>query len=260
MDSVLIEKLAKELLQAERERCPIDPITARYSPITIQDAYRIQLETIKMKEKEGCKVVGKKIGLTSMAMQEMFDVREPDYGCILDSLICSEWNTVDTFNLIQPKIEAEIAFVLNEDLKGPGVNVAKVLKATEGIIPALEVIDSRIKNWKIKICDTIADNASIGRVILGARMTAVKDLDLRLIGLVFKKNGVIASTSSGAAVLGNPAQAVTWLANKLSEYNVSLKQGDLILSGSLIPAVDIKSGDSVEAEFDRIGSVSAYFK
>lgn len=260
LDENIIKKLAEELVEAESKRTPIQPITERYPEITIEDAYKIQLEVVRIKEQRGEKIVGKKIGLTSRQMQELLGVFEPDYGHIMDVMMCFEGNPIDTSQLIQPKVEAEIAFVLKDDLEGPGVTTAEVIMATEGVMPAIEVIDSRIKDWKIKIQDTVADNASIGRVVLGGRLTPVKDLDLRLIGMVFRKNGEIVSTSAGAAVLGNPAQSVAWLANKLAEYGVKLKAGEIVLSGSLISAVDVRSGDNVKAEFDRIGTVSAFFK
>lgn len=259
LEERIIEELAGELVKAENERIPIQPITEMYPEITTDDAYKIQLKVIKIKEERGEKVVGKKIGLTSKQMQELLGVYEPDYGHIMDVMMCFEEDSIDTSQLIQPKVEAEIAFILNESLEGPGVTVAKVLKATKGVIPAIEVIDSRIKDWKIKIQDTVADNASIGRVVLGGRITPVENLDLRLVGMVFKKNGKIISTSAGAAVLGNPAQAVAWLANKLADYGVKLEAGEIILSGSLIPAVDVKPGDYVEAEFNGLGLVSTYF-
>ncbi len=259
LDERIIEELAGELIKAEEERKPVEPITERYPEITTDDAYKIQLKVVKIKEERGEKIVGKKIGLTSKQMQELLGVYEPDYGHIMDVMMRFEGDFIDTSNLIQPRVEAEIAFILKESLEGPGVTVGEVLKATEGVMPAIEVIDSRVRDWKIKIQDTVADNASIGRVILGGRITPVENLDLRLIGMVFKKNGRIISTSAGAAVLGNPAQAVAWLTNKLAEYGVKLKAGEIVLSGSLISAVDVKSGDFIEAEFDRLGTVSAYF-
>ena len=255
-----IESLAKEVLDAEIQRKPIKPITERYPQITSSDAYAIQLEIVKAKEQAGQVVVGKKIGLTSKPMQKLFGVFEPDYGHIMDRIVVLEGDDIDLAQLIQPKFEVEIAFVLRENLTGPSVNTARVLKASEGVMAAIEVIDSRIENWKIRIQDTIADNASIGRIILGGRLVSVEDIDLRLIGMVSKKNGEIVSCSSSAAVLGNPAQAVAWLANKISEYNLSLKAGEIVMSGSFAAAVEISKGDHVIAELDRLGTVSARFE
>ncbi len=255
----LINEIAKKLAEAEKKRQPIDPLTDTYPGISIEDAYKIQLVNIKARISRGEKVVGKKIGLTSKSMQRLLGVNEPDYGHLMDTMLINEGEYVDTKQLIQPKVEAEIAFILKDDLKGPGVTVADVLRATEGVMPALEIIDSRIKGWKIKIQDTIADNASAARFVLGGKMTSVKDIDLRLVGMVFEVNGEIVSTAAGASVMGNPAIAVAWLANKLADYGTYLKAGEIILAGSLIAAVDVKPGDTVKATFDRLGSVTIKF-
>jgi 2-keto-4-pentenoate hydratase len=162
--------------------------------------------------------------------------------------------------LILPRIEPEIAFLLKSDLKGPGINAAQVLDATEGVLPAFEVIDSRFKDWKITVKDSIADNASAATMILGGKLTSIKDLDLRLIGLVLEKNGEVVSTGAGAAVLGNPAESVAWLANKLAEFDISLKKGEFVMSGSLVKAVPVEAGASFRATFDRLGSVSVRFE
>ncbi len=259
MNKEEIAKLSQELLSAEETRIPVAPLTERFPGITVADAYNIQLGIINTKLGRGDVVVGKKIGLTSRAMQEMYGVKEADYGHILSSGVFLERQPVGVSKLIQPRLEAEICFVLKEDLKGPGVTTAKVLTATAGVMPAFEIIDSRIKDWKIKIQDTIADNASNSGVILGGKLTRIKDLDLRLIGMVFEKNGDIAATGAGAAVLGNPAQAVAWLANTLSQYGIVLKAGEFIMSGALTAALPIKAGDNFLATFDRLGMVSVRF-
>jgi 2-oxopent-4-enoate hydratase len=259
MEESLIKSLALEFIRAEDEAKPVEPISERYPDITIEDAYRIQLEIVRMKVERGEKIVGKKIGLTSKAMMEMLNVNQPDYGHITDRMIVIENDPIDTSKLIAPKVEAEIAFLLREDLEGPGITPARVIQATEGVFPALEIIDSRIKDWRIKIFDTVADNAGIARLVLGSKLTKIENIDLRLVGLVMKKNGEIVATAAGASVLGNPVDSVAWLANKLSEFGVSLKRGEIILSGSLIRAFDVRPGDSVVAEFDRLGSVSTRF-
>lgn len=255
-----IDELARMLLEAEEKREPIDPLTKTYPQISIEDAYRIQLKNVDAKIARGEKIVGKKIGLTSKGMQKLFGVNEPDYGHLTDRMIVLEGECIDLRELIQPKIEAEIAFVLKDDLKGPGITPADVLRATEGVMPALEIIDSRIRDWKIKIQDTIADNASSARFVLGGRIVDVRNIDLRLVGLVFEVNGEIISTAAGAAVMGNPVSSVAWLANKLASYGTYLKSGEVILSGSLIAAVDIKPGYIVRATFDKLGSVTIRFK
>jgi len=266
-----IEEIAESLFKSERERKTMPPLTEKYPGITIEDSYKIQSSVLKRKKNE--KVVGKKIGLTSKPMQDLLGVNEPDYGYITDKMVIPEGGPVNISELIQPKIEGEIAFVFGEGLKGPGeiafvfgeglkgpgVTASEVLKKTIGVVPAIEVIDSRIKDWKIKIQDTIADNASSARVILGSKLTSIKDIDLRLIGLVLEKNGKIVSTGAGAAVLGSPAQAVAWLANKLSEFDVDINPNEFVMSGSLVKAEDVKAGDCVTATFDRLGKVSTRF-
>ncbi|MBI4296615.1 MAG: 2-keto-4-pentenoate hydratase [Chloroflexi bacterium] len=259
MEKTHLDKLSRELADAERDRVPIEPITDRFPEITIPEAYAIQLQNIKAKVQSGAVVVGKKIGLTSRAMQDMFGVREPDYGHILDNAVILESQTVSLSCLIQPRVEAEICFILNEDLKGPGVTTADVLKATAGVVPAFEIIDSRVKDWRIKIQDTIADNASNALVVLGGKLTAISDLDLRLVGMLLMKDGEIVATAAGAAVMGNPVQAVAWLANTLGQYDIALRSGEFIMSGSLTAAVSVHGGSSLYAIFDRLGSVSTRF-
>jgi len=255
-----LDRLSKELMDAERTDTPIEqPLTDRFPEITIPEAYAIQLRTIQSKVDAGEVVVGKKIGLCSRAMQEMFRVEEPDYGHILDTMMILEGQPIPMSRLIQPRLEGEICFILKDDLKGPGVTTAKVLAATAGVVPALEIIDSRVKDWKIKIQDTIADNAGSALVVLGGQMTAITDLDLRLVGMVLEKNGEIIATGASAAVLGNPVQAVAWLANKLGEHGIGLRAGEFIMSGSLTAAVPIQAGSCFRATFDRFGSVSTRF-
>ena len=259
MNKTQINAIAGELLTAEKDKAPVAPLTTRFPGITVPEAYAVQLEIIRRKVASGAVIVGKKIGLTSKAMQDMFGVREPDYGHILNTAVIPEGQPVSMGTMIQPRVESEICFVLKQGLKGPGVNVAQVLSATQGIIPSFEIIDSRIKDWKIKVQDSIADNASNAGVVLGGKITRLRDIDLRLIGLVLEKNGEIVSTAAGAAVLGNPAEAVAWLANKLAEYGVDLKAGEFIMSGSLTAALSAEAGSSFKATFDHIGTVSVRF-
>ncbi|SDF15101.1 2-keto-4-pentenoate hydratase [Sporolituus thermophilus] len=259
MEKTIIEQLAKELYQAEMTRTPVEALTARYPAITNEDAYQVQLVGQKLRENDGHVIVGRKIGLTSKAMQAALGVFEPDYGYITDRMMALEGDAVSMNELIAPKVEAEIAFVLKRDLAGPGITVAQVLEATAGIMPALEIIDTRIKDWKIKIQDTIADGASIGKVILSGKLLPVGALDMRYMGMVLEKNGEIVATGAGAAVLGHPANAVAWLANKLSQFGITLKAGEIIMSGSLTAACPVAAGDNIRATFDHIGSVSARF-
>jgi 2-keto-4-pentenoate hydratase len=255
-----IEQISQQLLEAERTCQPIDPISPKFSDLSYEDVYAIQLKTFDTRVKRGEVIVGKKIGLSSRAMQEQFNIKEPDYGIISDKLVLREGQPIAMKSLISPRMEPEMAFVLKEDLKGPGVTAAAVLKATEGIMPAFEVIDSRYKDWKITVKDSISDNASCGAVILGGRLTPVDGIDLRLVGMVLEKNGEIVATGAGAAVLGNPAESVAWLANKLTEYGITLQAGEFIMSGSLVRAVPVEAGSFLRASFDRFGSVSALFE
>jgi 2-keto-4-pentenoate hydratase len=259
MDESRIKALAEMLLAAEKNRKPIAPLTDSDKGIALDEAYRIQLRVVEMKKSSGQIVVGKKIGITSLAMQAMLGVREPDYGHILNDMVVMEGEKIPMTDLIQPRIEGELAFVLKEDLKGPGITMTDVIRCSEGVIPSLEIIDSRIVDWKIKLADTVADNASSGRIVLGGKITPLLGLDLRTVGMVLEKNGEIVGTATGATVLGNPPQAVAWLANKLAVYGIFLRQGEVILSGSLTAAVPVAGGDFFRADFGPLGDVKIKF-
>lgn len=254
-----IVEWAEKLLRAGETRVPVDPLTVEWPEVDIPTAYKIQLKVLEQKLARGENVVGMKIGLTSKAMQQMLGVHEPDYGHVLDSMVLYEGEPVRASSLIEPRVEAEIAFVLRDRLQGPGVTVADVLMATAGVVPAMEIIDSRIKNWNIKIQDTIADNASSAAIILGGALTPVDGLDLRLTGMILEKDGQIFATAAGAAVMGHPAAAVSWLANALARYGLSLEPGMVVLSGSLTQAVPVEPGTVLRATFDRLGTVSCKF-
>jgi 2-oxopent-4-enoate hydratase len=258
MENSIINNLAIEIYEAEKSGNPIATLTDRYE-MTNDEAYQIQIAGMKLRQKDGHIIVGRKIGLTSKAMQQALNVFEPDYGYITDKMMVLEGDTISMGTLVAPKVEAELAFVLKEDLKGPGITVAKVLQATAGVMPAIEVIDTRIKNWKIKIQDSIADAASIGRIVTSGKLTPIDQIDLRYLGLVFEKNGEVVSTGAGAAVLGHPANAVAWLANKLAQYDIELKAGEIIMSGSFIAACPVAAGDVVRASFDHVGAVTMKF-
>jgi 2-oxopent-4-enoate hydratase len=208
---------------------------------------------------EGRKVVGKKIVLASPAMQRMLNVNEPDYGHLFDDMLAYQGEELSTSHLIQPRVEGEMAFILERDLLGPGIIPADVIRATVGVTAALEIIDSRIRDWKIKIQDTVADNASSGVFVLGSKLVPLTGLDLRCVGFVMTKNGQLAATGAGAAVLGNPAQSVALLVNKMGEYSISLKTDEVILSGSAVAAVPVQAGDSVHLTVDRIGDMGCFF-
>lgn len=253
------KKLSDKLAEAESTKIGTTPLTSE-TDLTVKDAYQVQLETISRKVKEGQKIIGKKIGLTSLAMQKLLGVGEPDYGHLLDGMVVENGGSISMDQVLQPKVEAEIAFILKKELKGPNVTALDVLRATEYILPALEIVDSRIKDWKIKLPDTIADNASSGLYVLGGKPVKVDEVDLELLGTVLTKNGELVNTGVGAAALGNPANCVAWLANKLSDFDITLKAGEVILSGALSAAVDAKANDTFTARFAHLGQVSVNFK
>ena len=259
MEAICIEHVAAELWQGANHGRPVLQPTQRYPDMTIEDAYAVQLAGRRLREQAGHKVVGAKIGLTSKAMQDMFNVYEPDYGYLMDDMILTEYDAIGMTNQRFPMVEAEIAFILKEDLQGPGLTMADVLRATAGIMPSLEIIDTRYQTFSLKLEDSVSDIASASKVVLGSRLIPVGNLDLRHTGLVFEKNGEVVSTAAGAAVLGHPAASVAWLANKLGSYGVSLHKGDIILSGSFIGACEVQAGDNVRATFDHIGSVGTRF-
>lgn len=255
-----IQHLAAKLAEAEATRVGIDPLTYTDPDITVNEAYHIQLENIKNKVNEGRKIVGKKIGLTSVAVQKLLGVNEPDYGHLLDTMVIENGSTISCENMIQPKVEAEIAFILKHDLKGPNVTVLDVVQATDYVVPSLEIVDSRIQEWKIKLQDTVADNASSGFYVLGGKPAKIDHINLELIGMALYQNGEVANTGVGAAALGNPAACVAWLANRLADYDISLKAGEVILSGALSGMVVAKPGDTFTARFAHLGQVSITFK
>ncbi|MED1950145.1 2-keto-4-pentenoate hydratase [Brevibacillus centrosporus] len=255
----IINQLADELLTAEKSCQPVAPITERYLELTDTDAYQIQLKILESKLGAGRTVIGKKVGLTSKVMQQMLGVSEPDYGHLLDDMVVANNGSVQTNGLLLPKVEAEIGFVLGADLVGPNINYLDVLMATEYVVPTLEIIDSRIADWKIKLVDTVADNGSSARVVVGDQHTRLEGLDLRTVGMALYKNDEEVGTGAGAAALGHPAHAVAWLANKLHAFGISLKAGELILPGALSGAVAVRSGDRVTARFGALGSVSVTF-
>jgi 2-keto-4-pentenoate hydratase len=254
-----VKEYADILAEAETTRVGIAPLTSTDSDLTVKEAYNIQLENIHKKVLKGQKIVGKKIGLTSLAMQTLLGVDEPDYGHLLDTMVIENGGRISIEQVLQPKVEAEIAFILKKDLRGPNLTALDVLQATEYIVPALEIVDSRVKDWKIKLADTVADNASSGFYVLGGKPTKVSDIDLELIGMAFSKNGELVNTGVGAAALGNPANCVAWLANKLSEFDIPLLAGEVILSGALSAAIKARVGDSFTARFAHIGQVSVHF-
>ncbi|MGH8751579.1 MAG: 2-oxopent-4-enoate hydratase [Burkholderiales bacterium] len=259
MDQEKIKHYGDELYDALVKRVPVAPLTEREPAISMDDAYHIQLRMIQRRLDKGETVIGKKIGVTSKAVQTMLNVFQPDFGHLLSGMVFNEGEAIPANTLIAPRAEAEVAFILKRDLTGPGVTAADVLAATECVLPCFEIVDSRIKDWKIKIQDTVADNASCGVFVLGGRAADPRNLDLALAGMVLEKNGEIVSTSAGAAVQGSPLNAVAWLANTLGPLGIPFKAGEVILSGSQSPLVPVVAGDSFYCSVGGLGSCSIRF-
>jgi 2-oxopent-4-enoate hydratase len=258
-DADVIDRFAEELYQAAAERRPIEPLTARARDLNLADAYAIQTRVIERRVTAGARAIGHKIGLTSRPMQQMLGVDEPDFGVLLDDMFVEDGDEIPLDSLLQPRVEAELAFVMDRDLAGPGVTTAKALAAVAGVLPAIEVVDSRVADWRIKLVDTVADNASSGLLVVGGRMRRIEDLDLRLIGVVVSRNGEMIDTGAGAAALGNPARCVAWLANKLGSLGSGLRAGDVVLPGAVHKMVPVRPGDVFRAEFSRLGAVTTRF-
>jgi len=252
-----INELAVLLRASEHTVKPIAPLSAQYQ-LTEEDAYQIQNLNIMDKLSKGEEIVGKKIGLTSKPMQEMFGVDTPDFGYLLKSMY-SEDGTFFSHELLQPRVEAEIAFKLKKDLLGPDITVEDVIDATEYVVASFEIVDSRIADWKIKISDTIADNASSGRYTLGQITLPPHQVDLKNIKMKLFKNDTFVNEGKGSAALGDPAYCVAWLGNKLAVYDVPLKKGEIILSGALSAALPAQKGDVFRAEFSELGTITATF-
>ncbi|WP_298700131.1 2-oxopent-4-enoate hydratase [uncultured Variovorax sp.] len=259
MDQPLIESLGDELYTALRGCSVIEPLTNRHADITIEDAYRIQQRMLARRIEAGERVVGKKIGVTSAAVMNMLGVFQPDFGYMLDGMIVAQGESIAMSSLIQPKAEGEIAFVLKRDLMGPGLSNADVLAATECVMPCFEIVDSRIRDWKIKIQDTVADNASCGVFVLGDNAVDPRRVDLYTCGMVLEKNGEIIATGAGAAALGSPVNAVAWLANTLGRLGIPLKAGEVILSGALAAMFPAKAGDNFRVTIGGLGGCSVRF-
>jgi 2-keto-4-pentenoate hydratase len=253
-----LHTMADVLMLAEIGREPIAPLSAGYPDLTVAEAYEIQAINARSRAQSvtsPAPIVGHKIGLTSKAMQEMLGVDEPDYGCLYADRVLAGGTVIVAAELIAPRVEPEIAFVLAAPLAGPDVTAGDVLAATAYVLPSLEVIDSRIADWKIKLVDTIADNASCARVILGEQRTETADVALAAAGVELRVNGEPVQHGAGAAVLGHPAKAVAWLANALGGHGVTLEAGHVVMPGSLTAAVPLTAGDHVVADFGPLGSV-----
>jgi 2-keto-4-pentenoate hydratase len=257
--SEMYEDIANRLASAEQSRVPLPPLNETYPGLTVEQAYGIQSAWFEIKMRERAQLIGRKIGLTSQAMQELLGVDQPDYGFLLDTMLVLPGDTLERASFIEPRLEPEIAFWLGKDLRGPGLTSDDVLAATEGVSASLELVDSRIAHWRIKLVDTIADNASSSRVIVDRTITPLGGLDLQAESVMLTRNDELVGTGNGAAVLGHPTAAVAWLANKLAEFNVSLLAGQLVLPGAMCAAVPAEAGETYRATFSSLGQVSVRF-
>ncbi|MFG0393035.1 2-oxopent-4-enoate hydratase [Pseudomonas sp. zbq_4] len=259
MSTFEIQKIGQQLHQALQSGEPLAPLTDSHPDMTLEQAYAVQLAMIQPRLDAGAKVIGKKIGVTSKVVMNMLKVDQPDFGHLLSDMLYSDGGVIEASSLIAPKAEGEIAFLLKEDLQGPGVTVADVLRATASVMPCFEIVDSRIRDWKIQIQDTVADNASAAAFVLGDSAVDPRNVDLACVGMTLEKNGEIVATGAGAAALGHPANAVAWLANTLGKWGIGLKAGEVILSGSLAAMVPVQAGDQLRISLGGIGSASVRF-
>lgn len=261
MEQERIDALGDELYTALRAQTTLSPLTEREPGITIEDAYHISLRMVNQRRaRDGERIVGKKIGVTSRPVQEMLGVFQPDFGFLTDAMEYPDGAGIPIAgNMIQPRAEGEIAFRLQSDLVGPGVTEQDVLDATATIMPCFEIVDSRIRDWNIKIQDTVADNASCGVYVLGKNEVDPRDFDLPNLKMTIFKNGEFHSEGMGSAVQGNPLTAVAWLANTLGEFGIPFKAGEIILSGSLAPLIPVVAGDEMSLEIAGIGRCHCSF-
>lgn len=260
MDQNKINSYGDELYAALRERRAVDPLTEREAGLSIEHAYRISTRMLERRLEDGERVIGKKIGVTSRAVMDMLQVHQPDFGYLTDRMLYADGDELPVSSeMIAPRAEGEIAFILKRDLMGPGVTNAQVLAATEYVMPCFEIVDSRIRDWKIKIEDTIADNASCGAFVLGDTALSPRQVDLVSCGMVMEKNGEIIATGAGAAAMGSPVNCIAWLANTLGRFGIGLKAGEVVLSGALVPLVPVKAGDHVHVSIGGLGSASVRF-
>jgi len=247
---------ARALYEARRTRVPIAPFTDEDATLGMGDGYAVQSELVRLLLADGDSIVGYKAGLTSRPMQTMLGVDQPDFAPVLASTMYRDGDRIPLSRFLQPKLEAEIVFVLGERLEGPGVTAEAARRATSGIAASMEIVDSRFADWRIKLCDTVADLASNGAVAVSERVLPLDGIDPRLIGMVLTRDGQLVDTGAGAAALGDPAAVVAWLANTLAEDGIALEAGHLVMTGALHAAVPMRAGETYTAEFDRLGSVS----
>ena len=249
---------ADAILAAERTRVPCIQPSKQWPAMQIEDAYDIQRRWAEARIAQGAKIVGRKIGLTSRAMQMASKMTEPDYGVILDDQLYRDGARIAAGTFIKPRLETELAFIMGQDLQGAGCQMHDVMRATEFVTPALEIIDYRTQVPRA-IVDTIADNAAYGAIVLGGRMVRPFDVDIRWIGATLSQNGVIEESGLSAAIMGHPAAGVAWLVNKLAPLGAGLKKGDIVLGGSFTRPIEIASGDVIFADYGPLGSIGLSF-
>jgi 2-oxo-hept-3-ene-1,7-dioate hydratase len=252
------KKAVETLLNAEKTRKQAVQLSTTYPNITIEDAYAISTAVANHKIANGAKLVGHKVGLTSKAMQASSQINEPDYGHLLDHMLIADGAKVQHADYCLPRVEVELAFVLGKPLKGPGIGLVDVLRATEYVVPSLEIVDARVQNPR-KIFDTVADNGAAASLVMGGRPVGPNDVDLRWVGGIMFRNGEIEETGLAAGVLGHPALGVAWLANKLGQMGVTLEAGHIVLAGSFTRVVFAQKGDTLHGDFGPLGSVAVQF-
>jgi 2-oxo-hept-3-ene-1,7-dioate hydratase len=261
----LIRQLAAQLHESEKSRVQLEHFSKRHPTMTVADGYAISREWVKTKLAEGRVAKGHKIGLTSRAMQLSSQINEPDYGTLLDDMFFAEGGDIPFTRFIAPRVEVELAFVLGKRLQGPGVTIFDVLAATDYVVPAIEIIDARIEQFDRhtkaprKVFDTIADNAANAGIVLGGRPVKPDAVDLRWVGAMLSKNGVIEETGLAAAVLNHPATGVAWLANRLAPWDEVLEAGEVVLAGSFTRPTPAQRGDTFHADYGPLGSIGFRF-
>lgn len=265
IDTSIANEIAQQLREAERTRTPMRQISQVHPELTIEDAYAIQRAGVAIKQAEGRVVKGRKIGLTSRAMQQAVNITEPDYGVLYDDMFFADGSVVPLDRFVAPRVEVELAFILGEPLRGPDCTIYDVLRATEYVTPALEILDARIQmadpetGSSRTIVDTIADNAADAGIVTGGRVVRVDDVDLRWVSALLYRNGIIEESGVAAAVLNHPANGVAWLANRLSAHGVGLEAGQVILAGSFTRPVWVRDGDTFHADYGPLGSIAVQF-
>ncbi|MGO9604750.1 MAG: 2-oxo-hept-4-ene-1,7-dioate hydratase [Candidatus Binataceae bacterium] len=265
MDSATVSKLAGQLHEAEKSRKVIRFLSAQYPDLSIADSYAIQKAWVDIKLAEGRKIIGHKIGLTSRAMQSMANINEPDYGVLLDDMLYHDGAEIPANRFITPMLENELAFILGKPLRGPNCSIFDVLSATEYVIPALEIVDLRTRRddpetkAPRRVVDTIADNAANAALVIGGRPIRPLDVDLRWVGALCYRNGVLEESGIAAAVLNHPANGIAWLANKLAPHGQGLEAGELVLAGSFTRTVPARAGDTFHVDYGPLGSISCRF-